>query len=75
MTDLLQRLRAFPTDAGTDVHATFDLIEAAADEIERLRAALEQIRDYHVIQGMSPSLFAEKVLRPTPSIAEQHNGD
>ena len=26
------------------------------------RRALEQIRDYHVIQGMSPALFAEKVL-------------
>ena len=39
-------------------------------ERDRLRAALEQIRDYHVIQGMSPALFAEKVLGSSDSAGE-----
>ena len=37
--------------------------EALVLECERLRAALVSIRDGTVIQGMSPELFAERVLR------------
>jgi hypothetical protein len=41
------------------------LMRNCADEIERLRVfhtALEQIRDGKIIQGMSPALFANRVL-------------
>jgi hypothetical protein len=46
-------------------------------EIERLRAALFDISTENIIQGMSPALFAEKVLNQqgTPSIRETPPAD
>lgn len=37
-------------------------IEEAIKEIKRLRTALQHIGDGRIIQGMSPALFAQKVL-------------
>jgi hypothetical protein len=42
---------------------TLQAAAAAETEVARLRAALEMIRDKSIPQGMSPALFAMKVLR------------
>ncbi len=40
-------------------------------DYERLRAALEQIADESVIQGMTPRLFAQLVLRGSDSAGDE----
>ena len=44
MTDLIERLREY-AKPGTGTFRPTSLLEEAADEIERLRFALEQIKD------------------------------
>lgn len=44
MTDIVERLRAAPSEIGTMTQAVEHMREAA-DEIERLRAALEALLD------------------------------
>jgi hypothetical protein len=58
MDELVKRLRAFPTDEGTDVHATFDLIEEAASALENLSVAMAHI---HSIQQDQVMQYDEKL--------------
>lgn len=84
--DLRTRDRAKLSIAQIDHLALMDEIERLARELSdsdrelkvqarlaiQRRRALEQIRDYHVIQGMSPALFAEKVLGSSDSAGESN---
>lgn len=56
-----------PVDAQWD-HATgLDCLDAMTEDRDKLHAALVAIRDGQIIQGMSPALLAEKVLRGAPA--------
>ena len=68
MSDIVERLRGYAKDQGRR-HNIEDTCEAAADEIERLREALDSITKvprseaaYAIIQ-----VFARAALSPAPS--------
>lgn len=44
MSDLVERLREYGANPGIPPEGAYELALKAADEIERLRAALEQIK-------------------------------
>jgi hypothetical protein len=62
MTHLVERLREVFKErrygAGAEYHPDFDLFDVAADEIERLRTALEEIRmTFEEIDARAKQLF------------------
>lgn len=47
----------------TGEQVSIETFRAAVDRIDVLERALRLIRDHQIPQGMSPALFAEKVLQ------------
>lgn len=58
----IERLTADEREACAAVESARAWMREYGEEADRLRAALEQIAFQTIIQGMSPSLFAQKVL-------------
>lgn len=46
-----------------ETQISMETFRAAVDRIATLEQALRLIRDHQIPQGMSPALFAEKVLQ------------